>query len=106
MEDKKEGGMSVRAYRVNEIVTEKEPSFNIWHDDAVVVFLERRGRTMNLDEDGGLFEVSIEDLEALCEHLKKNKKEAGKYVEAIKKIRLDIYWAKDMGQDYIQYYCY
>ena len=97
--------MSVRAYRVNEIKTEKEPSFNIWHDDAIVLFLEGRGRTMNLDEDGGVFEVPVEDLEALCEHLKKTAK-ADEYVEVIKSIKDDIYWAKDTLADYVQYYCY
>ncbi len=40
--------MATRAYAVIKIQTEKEPTFNLWHDDYIVNNLD-----IELDESGG-----------------------------------------------------
>jgi len=54
--------MSVRAYKVIEIKTEKDPTFNLWHDEELMALLEPYG-TNQLNSDGcGLWEFSLEEL--------------------------------------------
>lgn len=50
--------MSVRAYKLIEIKTEKEPTFNCWHDEAIMNLVH------NLDHysDGGELEFAEETL--------------------------------------------
>jgi len=51
--------MSVRAYRIIEIIEETEPTFNFWHDDWLVNKLVING----LNDDGvGLAEISYENV--------------------------------------------
>ena len=54
--------MSVRAYRVNKIDYEQEDSFNLWHDDELVEFLDREYDFYEwMSNDGcGLVELPIE----------------------------------------------
>ncbi len=91
--------MSVRAYRVKEIVTEKSESFNLWHDDDLMEWLRVNAPIDDqLNSDGaGLIEVSTKDMErALSElALKDYRREA---------IQSDIDASKDTG--WIQYYCF
>lgn len=91
--------MSVRAYRVIEIKTEKNESFNLWHDDDLMEWLRANAPIDDqLNGDGaGLIEISVEDMgKALSElAIKDYRREA---------IQNDIDASKDTG--FIQYYCY
>lgn len=65
--------MSVRAYKVIEIITEDIPAFNLWHDTWLV---EHLGFEDQLGEDGvGLIWISKEDVEGAIDELKKSKPE-------------------------------
>ncbi|MCD6390913.1 MAG: hypothetical protein J7L92_02810 [Dehalococcoidia bacterium] len=83
--------MSVRAYRVIKIEHAQPNTFNLWHDDKLVEFLDKEyGFFEGLNESGGLTEVPIEALKrALKEALTKD-------IEACCK----------EGEEYVQYYCF
>lgn len=57
--------MSIRAYRINKIDFQKSETFNLWHDKALVEFLNSRiNLYASLDENGcGIVEIPIEILE-------------------------------------------
>ena len=63
--------MSVRAYLVKEIKFADGASFNLWHDEAVMDWLE--GNTdfySRLNGDGnGMTEISVEDVERMLAEL-------------------------------------
>ena len=94
--------MSVRAYRVIKIECAQPNSFNLWHDDKLVNFLDREyGFFEGMNEGGGLTEVPVEGLR---EALANPELELDEYiVEALKR---DIEAADQEGDEYIQYYCY
>ncbi|TET41596.1 MAG: hypothetical protein E3J60_04135 [Dehalococcoidia bacterium] len=90
--------MSVRAYRVTKIEHEESDSFNLWHDDKLVDFLDREydffaGLT---NEGTGLVEVPVEALQEALEKVDMDKE----LKEAIQK---DIEACRDDG--YVTYYC-
>jgi hypothetical protein len=94
--------MSVRAYHVIEIKTDRD-SFNLWNDKKVVDWLLRETsffQSLN-EEWHGLTDVSIEDLERMLSEI--GKEIDGDVREAIKK---DIKFAEEQGDEYVQYYCY
>jgi len=95
--------MSVRAYRVIKIETAHPESFNLWHDDEVLGWLEEHTDFLdNLDRDGnGLTSILVEDLERMLaeigDSLNKDTKE---------RIEADIKFAKSRDDEVIKYYCY
>ena len=91
--------MSVRAYRVTKIAHESDNTFNLWHDDKLMDFLDREyGFFEGLTKDGtGLVELPIEALQEALEKVKMD----NELKEAIQK---DIEACRD--DDHITYYCY
>jgi len=91
----------IRAYRVEEIKTADIESFDLWHDEELVEFLDREyGIYSQLSEDaGGLMDLPVTVLErAVAEaKLTDDQKES---------LLRDIAVAKASGDDYIQYYCF
>jgi len=94
--------MSVRAYRVIKIECAQPNSFNLWHDDKLVDFLDREyGFFEGMNEGGGLTGVPVEGLK---EALAKPELELGE--DVIEALKRDIEAADQEGDEYIQYYCY
>ena len=94
--------MSVRAYRVIKIECAQPNSFNLWHDDKLVNFLDREyGFFEGMNEGGGLTEVPVEGLR---EALANPELELDEYI--IEALKRDIEAADQEGDEYIQYYCY
>ena len=90
--------MSVRAYRVEEIRFVKDSSFNLWHDDKLIEFLDGEcGLFETLPNGSGLTEVPIEVLEKAIKTLNLD----GELVKALKQ---DIEACRDDG--YVTYYCF
>lgn len=94
--------MSIRAYRVIKKEVASQNTFNIWHDDEIIDFLNKKEDkevTANLGENGGEFEVSVDTLEELLE--------SGIVKEEyqIKAIKADIAFAKKHKDAYILYDC-
>lgn len=94
--------MSVRAYRVIKIETAKPNSFNLWHDDKLVNFLDHNyGFFEGMNENSGLTEVPVEGLrEALANP------ELELDEDVIEALKRDIEAADQEGNEYVQYYCY
>ena len=91
--------MSVRAYRVNKIEHEQGDTFNLWHDDKLVDFLDSEcdffaGLT---NEGTGLVEVPVEALQKAVEKLEMDE-------ELREAIRKDIEACQADG--YVTYYCF
>ena len=84
--------MSVRAYRVTKIQHERDSTFNLWHDDKLMDFLNTEYGFYE-----GLVELSIEALQEALEKVEMDKE----LKEAIQK---DIEACRDDG--YVTYYCY
>ena len=91
--------MSVRAYRVNKIEHEESDTFNLWHDDKLIDFLDSEcGFFAGLTNQGtGLVEVPVEALEEALEKVEMD----DELKEAIKQ---DIEARRDDG--YVTYYCF
>jgi len=91
--------MSVRAYRVNKIDHEEVDTFNLWHDDKLMDFLDREyGFYEGLTSDGtGLVELPIEALQEALEKVEMD----NELKEAIQK---DIEACRKDG--HVTYYCY
>ena len=91
--------MSVRAYRVNKIEHEESDSFNLWHDDKLVDFLDREyGFFVGLTSEGtGLVEVPVEALQKALEKLELED-------EVRKALTEDIEACRDDSS--VTYYCY
>jgi len=90
--------MSVRAYRVKRIEHEQSDSFNLWHDEGLVKFLEEKGCLSQLNDDlGGLIEIPIDVL-----------KEALQKVNMSEETRISISKDIEICQDagYVTYYCF
>ncbi len=91
--------MSVRAYRVKKIDYVTPNSFNLWHDDKLVDFLDSEcdffaGLT---NEGTGLVEVPVEALQKAVEKLELDD-------ELRKALMKDIEACRDDG--YVTYYCF
>jgi len=90
--------MSVRAYRVIKIDYEKNDTFNLWHDDKLVEFLDREYSFYETLSDGrGIVQLPIEALE---EALKKVEMDE----DLRKAITKDIEVSRDCG--HVTYYCF
>jgi len=86
--------MSVRAYKVLDIKTAKDPSFNLWHDDAITDLIDSDQLDAN---GGGLVELSRNDIETRIKEYKKQGQDASLLKSVL----------KDFGdEDYCQYYCF
>lgn len=99
--------MSVRAYRVIDIKKEHTPTFNLWHDEAIIKHLQDGGwyDDSGLDEGGGLLYIMLEGLKSLIV----NATELGITDEDIETIKHDAIEVEKEGlgdEDYVQYYCY
>jgi hypothetical protein len=92
--------MSVRAHRIKKIDFEKQETFNLWHDEKLMDFLNEHGIYDTLNECCGLTELPVSVLEEAIKEVK----ELDKYTR--KAIEKDIAWAKKNKEDYIQYYCF
>lgn len=90
--------MSVRAYRINKIDHSDVPTFNLWHDENIIKWLESNCGFVNEEKD--IIELAVSSLEALLK--------SDVEIEDItrKDIEIDIDWAKKEGEEYIQYLCY
>ena len=91
--------MSVRAYRVKKIEHEESDSFNLWHDDKLVDFLDSECNfSAGLTIDGtGLVEVPVEALQKALEKLELED-------EVRKALTEDIEACRDDSS--VTYYCY
>lgn len=93
--------MSVRAHRVIKIEWAKPESFNLWHDDDLVDFL---------DKELGLYEILNEDNTGLVEIptdiLEKAIKEVSMADNTKSSLQEDIEAAKKAGDSYVTYYCF
>jgi len=93
--------MSVRAHRINNIDYESYDTFNLWHDEKIIEWLEDNTSfydNLNIDVCG-IAELSIEDIEQMLKDLELDKDQ----VEQFKK---DIEFAKKKGDTYVQYYIF
>lgn len=90
--------MSVRAYRVNKIDYEEYNSFNLWHDNELVDFLDREyGLYEGMSDGTGLVELPVEALEEAIKKLTLDD-------ELVKALKRDIETCRESG--YVTYYCY
>lgn len=92
--------MSIRAYRVVEIMHAKPESFNLWHDTVLMEFLEDNSFYANLNDDAcGLSAIPVHVMQEALDTLVLQD-------EIKKSIQKDISFATILKQDYITYYCY
>jgi hypothetical protein len=92
--------MSVRAYRVIKIEHAQPNTFNLWHDDKLVQFLDKEyGFFEGLNESGGLTQVPVEALERALKEVPVD----DDLKEALTK---DIQTCRKEGEEYVQYYCF
>ena len=91
--------MSVRAYRVNKIEHEEVNTFNLWHDDKLMDFLDNECDFYSgLTQGGsGLVELPIEALQEALEKVEMDE-------ELREAIRKDIEACQVDG--YVTYYCF
>lgn len=95
--------MSIRAYKVLDIVKKQEPSFNLWGQPEVIGFLNEQedGFSDSLNQDCcGITSVKVSTIKELIKradefHLDK---------ESINCLEDDINGHDD--EDYIEYYCF
>jgi len=96
--------MSVRVYRVNKIVLKDSPSFNAWHHEIVMRWLEENTNFYeSLNYDGcGFTELSVEDLRGLVTYLETFSGEDG--VDwVLERLKDDIKFAEERGMDWVFY---
>ena len=90
--------MSIRAYRVKKIEHEQSDSFNLWHDEGLVEFLEKEGCLSQLNDDlCGLVEVPIDVLKEALQKVNMSE-------ETKASISKDIETCQDAGG--VTYYCF
>jgi len=91
--------MSVRAYRVTKIEHEPLSTFNLWHDNKLVDFLDRKyGFSERLSNSGiSLVELPIEALQEALENVEMDE-------ELREAIRKDI--AACQAEGYVTYSCF
>lgn len=88
--------MSARAYRINNIDREDNPSFNIWHDKNLMDFLEENDAIVTEE----IIEVNVLALKKAIEQAEKLKLE--EYV--IEAIKADIKWAEKINDTFVKYF--
>jgi hypothetical protein len=95
--------MSVRAYKITRLEYDRRESFNLWHDDEIVEWLERNGNLSTLDDDScGIIEISKEDFLRMKADLGRSENENTQ--EALKRIEGD--FLIGYNSDYVMYYCF
>ena len=90
--------MSIRAHRI-ECIEIKKTSFSLSQDENLVNFLKQSGNNIDFDWTD-IIEVPVNILE---EFLSKNPSIEDSLKESLNE---DILWAKEKGNEFIQYYCY
>jgi hypothetical protein len=95
--------MSVRAYKVITKETETSPSFNLWHDQDLLDFLENQVSTQFFYCDDGQINSVFVRVKAIKNALK-NKKLWEKDDYRIEQLKKDIAGLDD--EDEIEYECY
>lgn len=102
--------MSVRAYKIIKIITEKSPSFNCWYDDRIFGI----ANTEYYGSDGGFIELEKSSVEDLLEEVKEElrehneatpdatKQETVNLINTLEGILKDF----EEGEDYVRYECY
>ena len=92
--------MSVRAYKIIEIKTENDPSFNCWHDEQLV-------NIANTDQysDGGIITIQQDDAEELLETLSENKTPSEEDLITIENVKQVIKDCKS-NNGIAEYLCY
>ena len=94
--------MSTRAYRIIKIERADYPSFNLWHDDKLIKFMQDNGEYNELltEGGGGTIDISIETIEKVLNEYK----ELDEYArEAFTK---DLEYANKNNDTYITYDCF
>jgi hypothetical protein len=96
--------MSISAYKVMEIKTQPEESFNLWHDEWICDHIPEVYAGLNMDGAGLIF-IPRQSILAAVEYLKIEKTltdtEKAKYQIILDKM------LQDTGDnDSCQYYCY
>lgn len=90
--------MSVRAYRVTKIEHEHPNSFNLWHDEELMEFLDKNDCLSSLNSNSsGILEIPTEVMQEAID--KVNMPE-----ETKANLRKDI--ASCSPQGYVTYYCF
>lgn len=90
--------MSVRAYRVTKIEYGHPDSFNLWHDDELMDFLDKNDCLSSLNSNSwGILEIPTEVLQEAIDTV--NMPE-----ETKTSLRKDI--ASCLQQGYVTYYCF
>jgi fructose/tagatose bisphosphate aldolase len=86
--------MSIRAYRINSLLFEDKPSFNIWNSEKINSFLENY-----VDTSSPMIEIKIDTLKDCAKTLSDDDWEK-------EMLEADIKWAEEKGLNFIEYYCY
>ena len=90
--------MSVRAYRITKIEYETPDSFNLWHDDELMEFLEKNDYLSALNLDScGILEIPIEALQEAVDTVSMPE-------ETKANLRKDIELCSEKGC--VTYYCF
>lgn len=89
--------MSVRAYKILEIVTAKQPTFNCWHDEKILALAD----TEQYNGDGGIIKFCVEDIQTALEEALEEVEKDDEHIAKLKAIIAD---AGD--EEWIEYYCY
>ena len=92
--------MSARAYRINYIDEQNNPSFNLWHDEKLMDFFNREDGIDSIEQ--GILEIPVITLEKAI----KQAKELEIDEDDIQVLKEDIQKAKDEHEDYIKYMVY
>ena len=96
--------MSIRAYKVMEIKTQTEESFDLWHDWWICDNIPEVYDGLNMD-GAGLVSISRQSVLKAIEYLKVEKKLTSAEKSEYKKI-LDEMLQDSEDNDFCQYYCY
>ena len=93
--------MSVNAYRVNKVQRAKSHTFNLWHDKALMGFIDNNSDFMSgLNNDGnGMSDVPVDVLEKIVAKLNLD-------ADIVKALKRDIAWAKRHGEQNVTYDCF
>lgn len=95
--------MSVRAYRVNKVVREETPTFNLWHDTKFLDFIERESVSdFGLNENSRQIEVPVETLKTALKQAEALKLDE----DHIEQIKADIKYAEKVGDNWLLYDCF
>jgi len=98
--------VSVRAHRILSVEYAPETSFNLWHDEKLVEFLERNNdlgfyRQMN-DDGSGVVTVSIEALQKAIDEAEELELDEA----TVRVLGEDIAAAKLANNEYVDYDCF